>query len=122
MTPDQRKRIRARANSAMRKLRKEEASGYIGDGGGNRNRAGAYFLLAGDLGKAAEAFDWFDKAFADDTGEPIFFLYGALTAFQKDELTKARVRLAHAMLSNIFLLPSLWGERVDTAGVWLSSN
>lgn len=122
MTPDQRKRFRARANSAVRKLRKEEASGYIGDDGGNRYRVGVYLLLAGDLGKASEAFDWFDRTFADDTGEPIFFLYGTLTAYRRGEWTKARLRLAQAMLSNIFLLPFLWKERVDTTGMWFSSN
>lgn len=122
MTPDERKRFRARANSAMRKLRKEETNGYIGDGSGNRYRAGVYFLLTGDQKMAAEAFDWVDRNFADDTGEPIFFLYGALTACRCGERAKARVRLANAMLSNIFLLPFLWGEHIDATGMWLSSN
>lgn len=120
--PDLRKRFRARANGAMRKLRKEEASGYIRDGSGNRYRVGVYFLLAGDLERAAEAFDWFEGKFEDDVGEPLFFLYGALTAYRRGDLTNARSRLANAMLSNIFLLPFLWGDRIDTSGMWLSSN
>jgi hypothetical protein len=123
VTPDERKRFRARANSGMRKLRKEEASGYIGDGGGNRYRVGPYFLLAGDLEKAAEAFEWFDQTFAgQDSGEPIFFLCGALTAYRQGEWAKARLRLVHAMLGNIFLLPFFWGEQVDATGVWFFSN
>ncbi len=122
MTPDQRKRYLARATRAMRELRKEEAAGYIRDGSGKRYRVGVFFLLAGDLEKAAKAFDWFETKFIDDTGEPIFLLYGALTAYRRGELARARVRLANATVSNIFLLPHLLQERFDAIGVWVSSN
>jgi hypothetical protein len=107
MTPDAKKKLLARATRAMRELKKGEATGYIGDGSGRRYRV---------------AFDWFDAKFPDDTGEPIFYLYGALAAHRQGEAIKARIRLANAMLGNLFLLPYLSGMKIDAAGIWFSSN
>ncbi len=122
VTPDKKKRFLARATRARRELRKEETAGYIRDGSGNRYRVGVFFLLAGDVERAADAFDWFEETFTDDVGEPIFFLYGALTAYRRGRLSKARVRLAFAKVCNIFLLPYLLRQGIDATGVWLSSN
>lgn len=117
-----RKKFRDRATRAMRELRKEEATGDIRDGSGRRYRVGVFFLLAGDLEKAAAAFDWFDEKFPEDIGEPIFYLYGALAAYRQGDLLKARTRLANALLGNIYLLPLLIEERIDTSGIWHASN
>lgn len=117
------KRFRDRANRAVRELEKEKSIfGRINDKAGKRYRIGVYYLLAGDLKKSVEAFDWFYREFPDDVGEPVFNLYGALAAYRNGESNKARGRLLEAMLSNIFLLPALIGKEMDVPDIWYSSN
>lgn len=119
----ERKRYRDRANRAMRELRNEkDRHGFINDGAGRRYRVGVYFLLAGDVAAASQAFDWFEGEFDDDVGEPVFLLYGALAAYRSDHLGKARWRLLQAMQSNIYLLPFLSGKALSPLDIWHSSN
>jgi tetratricopeptide (TPR) repeat protein len=123
MMPDQKKRYRDRAIRAQRALAKEKAEyGEIGDGSGKRYRIGVYFLLAGELERATAAFEAFDIEFPEDIGEPIFLLYGALTAYRSGDLTKARAYLREAVLSNFFLVPYLIGEEFQAPGVKHWSN
>ena len=123
MTPTEKHKFRGRATRAARELEKERTTfGHINDGAGRRYRVGVYFLLAGDLQKAAQAFDSFYDEFPDDIGEPVFNLYSALVAFRCGETNKARTRLFGAMLSNIFLLPFLIGQRLKAPNVWHPSN
>ena len=119
----EKKRFRDRANRAARDLVKEkETWGCISDGSGKRYRVGVYLLLADELDKARAAFDWFDDEFPDDSGEPVFHLYGALASYRGGAMPKARARLLRAMLSNIFLLPQLIGENITAPDIWYSSN
>ena len=123
VTPADRKKFRDRATRAVREFEKERSKyGVVDDGAGRRYRIGVYFLLAGELKRAADAFDWFYREFPDDMGEPVFFLYSALAAYRSGEMDKAHSRLLEAMLSNIFLLPFLVGKKIEVTGVWLSSN
>lgn len=121
--PTEKHKFRDRANRAARELKKEKSAfGYINDGVGRRYRVGVYFLLSGELKKSAEAFDWFYEEFPDDIGEPAFNLYSALAAYRCGEMGKARARLLKTMLSNMFLLPYLVGQKFEALGVWHSSN
>lgn len=123
MSDAEKKKFRDRATRAAHELKKEKSiHGHINDGAGRRYRIGVYFLLAGDLEKSTEAFDWFYDEFPDDIGEPVFCLYGALAAYRSGERHKARIRLLETMLSNIFLLPFLIGQRLGTPDVWHPSN
>lgn len=123
VTSEQKKRFRDRATRAARELKKEKASfGCINDGGGKRYRIGVFFLLAGDVERANEEFDWFYEEFPDDAGEPIFHLYSAITAYRHGDMSKARRRLLDSMLSNIFLLPYLVGKKFSASGIWHPSN
>lgn len=117
------KRYRDRATRAMRELLKEKKLyGHIHDGGGKRYLVGMYFLLAGDIQKAAEAFDWFYAEFPDDVGEPIQHLYSALAAYRSGDFGTAEKRLKEAMVSNVYLLPHIIQEEIHTEGIWHSSN
>ena len=123
MIPTEKSRFRDRATRAARELKKERSAfGHINDGAGRRYRVGVYFLLSGDLEKSAKAFDWFYDEFPDDIGEPVFNLYSALATYRCGEMSKARTRLLEAMLSNIFLLPHLIGQRFKAPNVWHPSN
>ncbi len=123
VTPEIKKNFRDRAVRAVRGLEKERSSfGYINDGSGKRYRAGVFFLLAGDLKRANETFDWFYEEFPDDIGEPVFHLYSSLAAHRQGDLVKARMRLLDTMLSNIFMLPHLVGQRLNAPDIWCQSN
>ena len=123
MLPADKKKFRDRATRAARELEKERSKcGCVNDGAGRRYRIGVYFLLAGELKKASDAFDRFYREFPDDVGEPVFYLYAALAAYRSGEKEKAQLRLLAAMLSNVFLLPHLVGKVLEAPGVWHPSN
>jgi hypothetical protein len=123
VTPEQRKKYRNRATRAAREFKKEtELHDSVIDGAGRRYYICIYFLMAGDLEKAAATFDWFDASFPDDRGIPIFHAFGALAAYRKGEMIKARTRLLHAQLGNIFLLPYLAEQDFDVPDIRYFSN
>jgi len=103
-------------------LKEKECYGYINDGSGKRYRAGVFYVLSGDFEKAIEFFDWFSSEFPDDIGEPVFDLYWAIAAYRVGRQEKARVRLQHAMLQNLYMLPRLFGEDWKDLDIWHSSN
>lgn len=122
MTIEQ-KKLRERANRLLNALKKEKKThGDYDDGGGKRYRIGVYLVLAGDIEKAAEYYDWYEQEFPDDVGEPAALLLGAIAAHRNKQSTKARIRLALAMLSNLWLLPFVAGRTLDAQDIWFSSN
>lgn len=117
------KRYRNRANRNWRALRKEyEKFGYYDDSGGKRYLAGIYYVLAREMDKAASYFDWYADAFADDAGEPVFLLCWALSTHHSASEEEARRRFHNAMLSNLYLMPSLLGEPIEPLDIWHSTN
>lgn len=123
MLTDEQKRYRDRANRARRELLKEkEKFGAILDGSGKRYRVCVDFILSGAPEKAVEFVEWFEREFPDDIGEPAFLLYAALAYYRVGTLGKARSYLLDAMLSNIYLLPYLFGRPLPRQDMWHSSN
>jgi hypothetical protein len=55
-------------------------------------------------------------------GEPIFNLYGALSAYRNGLKDKARIRLIETMISNLYILPKIVGKSTDVENIWHSSN
>lgn len=123
MTAEEKKKLLARASRAARELAKEQATyGSISDGAGRRYRVGVYYLQAGALEKAGQAFDWYAQTFPDDCGEPVFLLYGALAAHRLGQIDKAHTWLLRSLLSNIYLLPWLAGHDPQALPLWHASN
>ena len=64
-------KIRSRLSSYERKLQKEKKEhGFYRDGAGKRYQIGPHYMLLGDNEGALAAFQWFEKEFSDDAGEP----------------------------------------------------
>ena len=123
MTHESRQKFRDRANRAFRELKKEGITrGHINDGSGRRYRVGVFYLLAGEIEKSADAFNWFYEEFPDDIGEPVFNLYSALCAYRTGQHPIARRRLMEACIGNIYMLPRLIGEDLSVQDIWHSSN
>lgn len=123
MISEEKKRFRDRANrNRLALLKEKEQHGYINDGSGKRYRAGVFFVLVGENRKALEFFSWFESEFPDDIGEPVFNLYWTLAEYRNGSEDQARYRLQHAMLSNLYMLPFLFGEPLGLLDIWHSSN
>lgn len=124
MSPsDAQKRFRDRATRLKRALANEKRQyGQIHDGAGKRYLIGPLYALAGELRQALAHYDWYEKECSDDVGEPIHYLWWALTLYRTGELEKANIRLLETMIRNVYLLPALLGSLVAPYDMWHSSN
>jgi len=121
--PDSPKKIRERAMRYRRSLLKEQSErGYINDGAGKRYLIGPLFVLSGDLEKATEYFEWYEKEFHDDSGEPLHYIYWILALLKKGNEKKAETKLSEALVRNIYLLPELVGLEMGNPDIWHGSN
>jgi len=117
--PQDPKKIRARVKRYERALRKEqERFGAIADGAGKRYLIGPLYLLLNDVDAALEAFAWFEQTSPDDVGEPGHLLCWTLTLYHTGHLDAATHKLRRTMLSNLYVIPYLLGEPVDTSDDW----
>jgi hypothetical protein len=117
------KKYRDKANRARRGLLNEQKTrGYIDDGSGRRYLVGVYYLMAGDVAKALEHYHWFDEAFSDDVGEPVFSLFGALAHYRSGNEPQALRYLQYTQLQNIYLLPFLFDEPLAKQVIWHGSS
>jgi hypothetical protein len=121
--PKEPKKIRARITRYERELRKEsDKFGYIRDGYGKRYLLGPLYLLMGDLAGAVKSFEWFDKTFPDDIGEPVHSLCWTLALYRSGDMAKAAHKLLQTMLSNLYLIPRLLGREQDELDIWHGTN
>jgi hypothetical protein len=110
------KRYEADLHEEFKKFR------YISDGSGKRYMLGPMYLLLGDISGAIKSFEWFEKEFSDDSGEPFHLLCWALALYQSNERATAAKKLRRAMLSNLYLLPYLFGIEQPPLDIWQSTN
>jgi hypothetical protein len=122
MASDERK-IRSRLRSYERKLQQEKKDhGFYQDGAGKRYLIGPHYMMLRDDEGALAAFQWFEKEFSDDSGEPGHRLCWSLALHRAgDELGAAR-KLRQAMLSNLYLVPHLLGSPTAELDIWHGSN
>lgn len=106
--PHDPKKIRARIRSYERKLKKEkEEHGFHDDGYGKRYLLSTLYLLMDDTEGALKHFDWFEQEFPDDSGHTIHYLSWTLALFRSGDLAAAKQKFGQAMLSNLFVMPTL---------------
>jgi len=120
--PTDPKRIRERIRRYERALKKELENGYGGDGYGKRFLLGPLYMLMGDADGALASFDWYEKAYPDDGGEPYQYLTWALALFRGDRRQEAFNKLYQTMLENLYLVPFLLGRNPQPLDIWHGSN
>jgi hypothetical protein len=120
--PTDPKRIRERIRRYERALKKELESGYGGDGYGKRFLLGPLYMLMGDVDGALASFDWYEKAYPDDGGEPYQYLTWALALFRGDRRQEGFNKLYQTMLENLYLVPFLLGRNPQPLDIWHGSN
>lgn len=122
--PDTEKKLKTRISSYRSALRKEKKEyDFISDGSGKRYLLFSLYLLLDDEKKSKEYFDWYSKEIPDDAGEPFQKLCWAISLFRMQSFEEAKIKLAEAMLSNLYLIPDLIGIPENKEhDIWHSSN
>ncbi len=116
-------KIRSRLRSYERKLQKEKKEhGFYRDGAGKRYQIGPHYMLLGDNGGALDAFQWFEKEFSDDAGEPGHLLCWSLALHRAGNEIGAARKLRQTMLANLYLMPRLLGDPIDELDIWHGSS
>ncbi len=116
-------KIRARLRSYERKLEKEKKEhGFYRDGAGKRYQIGPHYMLLGDNDGALAAFQWFEKEFSDDAGEPGHLLCWSLALHRAGNEIGAARKLRQTMFSNLYLLPHLLGSPIAELNIWHGSS
>ncbi len=117
------KGLKQRISSYRRSLTKEKQThNYISDGYGKRYLLFCLYFLLGDHKKAQDYFDWYEKEFSDDVGDPIQLFCWAISLLRMGEEDKARYKLAESMLSNLYVIPFFLGHEIKKYDMWHSSN
>lgn len=117
------RKIRSRLRSYERKLRNEKKEhGFYRDGAGKRYQIGPYYMLLGDNEGALAAFQWFEKEFSDDVGEPGHLLCWSLARHRAGNEIGAARKLRQTMLSNLYILPHLLGSPIARLDIWHGSS
>lgn len=95
---------------------------FIDDSYGKRYLLGPMYLLAGDVVGALKSFEWFQKTFPDDIGEPSQYLCWTLALLKNKLNEKAAEKLWETMFCNLYLIPFLIGEKVIKNEMRYGSN
>ncbi len=115
--------IKSRIKSYERDLRKEAKTfGAIDDSYGKRYLLGPLYMLLGDNAGAIKSFEWFDKTFPDDVGDPAQYLCWTLALYRAGNREAATRKLRQTMLSNLYLIPHLLGIEQAEYDMWHGSN
>ena len=121
--PKDKKKIQERIKRYERELRKQqERYGFIHDGAGKRYLLGPLYLVKGDIDGAIASFEWFEKTFPDDVGEPFQYLCWTLVLYLHGDIKDASDKLLQTMLKNLYLIPHLLGLGQEKLDIYHSSN
>ena len=121
--PKTEKARRNRISSYKAAMTKEKRTyGAIDDGAGKRYILTWLYFVLGDLKGGKTYLRWYGKEFADDVGEPIHKLCGALILHRLGEEQRATYMLADLMLSNLYMIPYLLGDEAPEDIGWQSSS
>ena len=120
---EEHKKIKAKIRRYERSLRNEQAErGFISDGYGKRYLLGPMYMQLGNIEEALESFEWFQRTFPDDVGEPFQYLCWALVLFRAGKLDAAKKKLVQTMLMNLYLVPYLLNIERPQLDIWHCSN
>lgn len=104
-------------------MKKEKRTfGWISDGHGKRYLIFWLYFLLGDLKGAGIYMRWYEKTFDDDIGEPVQKLCWALLLRRMAKYDKAKYILADLMLSNLYVIPKVIGEPINSYPIRFGSN
>jgi tetratricopeptide (TPR) repeat protein len=116
-------KIKARIKSYESALKKEyKTHGFYDDGYGKRYLIGLLYVLLGDYEGAIKHFEWFEKTFPDDIGDPYQYLCWILVLYKVGDQVKAREKVFQTMFMNLYLIPCVLGIDQPNLPIWHGSN
>ena len=116
-------KIKLTISRYRRALNKEwKDHNFISDGAGKRYMIGPLYLRIDDTKGAMAHYQWFEKMFDDDSGEPFHRMGWTLALHRHADDSGAERMLLIAMLKNLYLFPVLFGEDPPTIDGWHGSN
>ena len=95
---------------------------FISDGAGIRYLIGPLYLRIDDTKGAMAHYQWFEKMFDDDSGEPFHRMGWTLSLYRNGLDQDAERMLLITMLKNLYLFPNLFGEDPPVVDGWQGSN
>ncbi len=121
--PTETRKIKERIRRYEKAFAKEmQEFNMISDGSGKRYLLGPLYLMLNDVESAYKSFEWFEKTFPDDIGEPLQYLCWTITLFRKNNISAASNKLIETMLKNLYLIPHALGLNPERLDIWHSSN
>ena len=124
MTPKQEERIR----NKIARIRKELAAdkkhwgGYHHDGKGLRYLPPEHFIKLKDYKSGLRYLRWFDRAFPDDCGYPIFLFEWTIILFMAGKTQEAEKKAIETFFSNTYLFDKFLGKEFLQFDKWESSG
>jgi tetratricopeptide (TPR) repeat protein len=106
VTEKQEQRLKDKIKNIKKALAadKKRWGGYYDDSGGLRYAPPEIYMKLKDYKGALRYFNWFDKNFPDDSGNPGFFFEYTLTLFKRNYIEKAEKKALKTFLANPYLL------------------
>ena len=83
---------------------------------------GPLFMECGDVNAALLHYAWYEKACADDIGEPIHSLFWSLGLYRAGDQIRAREQVLETRIQNTYPLPGLLRLPVVHENIWHSSG
>jgi hypothetical protein len=121
--PTEPSKIKERIRRYERAFAKElQEFDMISDGSGKRYLLGPLYLILNDVEGAYNSYEWFEKTFPDDVGEPLQYLCWAITLLRKDDINAASNKLIETMLKNLYLIPHMLDINPERLDIWHGSN
>ena len=117
------KKIKETIARYRRALNKEwKDHNFISDGAGKRYMIGPLYLRIDDTKGAMAHYQWFEKMFDHDSGEPFHRMGWTLALHRHADDSGAERMLLITMLKNLYFFPVLFGEDPPTIDGWHGSN
>ncbi len=117
------KKLRAAIRRYEKILRDSKKTyGFYRDGTGVRYRLGPTYLLLGDLDGGLASFEWYEKEFPEDCGEPGHLLCWTLALLRGGKNQPALRKLRNTVLSNVYIVPKLLGLPLQAHDMWHGSS
>ena len=121
--PDSEKKLKSTISRYKSALNKEKKTyGDISDGSGKRYLLFSLYFILDDLKKSADYFEWYLSEFTDDSGEPIQKLCWAISLYRMARDSEAKQMACELMLSNLYVIPFITGQKIEKINMWHSSN
>ena len=123
-TPKQVERVKEKIKRLKAALAfdRKQWGGFHHDGQGIRYLIPAFYIKIEDYKGGQRYFNWFNKTFSDDSGDPAFLFEWAITLFMNGKTTEAGKKLFEAFSRNTYIIDKFLGKEIIAIDKWEGSG